>query len=157
MAYASIVPYADKTYCSAYMAERLNSDAWTDTAADQDKALAQATRAIDELPLVGTKQETTQVREFPRSVDSPTTTIPVEVQNACCELALSLMQGNTTEELTASVGVSGESVGDASISYEGERGAAAILDDQYGLPSREAFSMLAPWIKDQTQIDLTRV
>ena len=155
MAYAAVVPYADKTYCTAYMGERMDSDAWTDRASDQDAALASATRAIDELPLVGTKQETTQVREFPRSVDDDTD-IPVEVQNACCELALSLLQGNTTEELMASVGVSAESVGDASTSYDGERGAAAVLDDQYGLPSREAFSMLAPWIKDQSVIDLTR-
>lgn len=155
MAYAAIVPYADKTYCSAYMAERLNSSEWADNASDQDAALAQATRAIDELPLVGIKQESVQVREFPRSVDVDTD-IPVEVQNACCELALSLLQGNTTEELMASVGVSGENVADAGINYEGERGAAAILDDQAGLPSREAYSMLAPWIVDLAEIDLIR-
>ena len=155
MAYAAIVPYADKTYCSAYMAERLNPDAWTDNVASQDAALAQATRAIDELPLVGTKQESDQVREFPRSVDTDTD-IPVEVQNACCELALSLLQGNLTEELMHGVGVASEGVGDTAVSYTGERGAAALLDDQAGLPSREAYSMLAPWIVDQSTIDLIR-
>ncbi len=157
MVYVPIVSYADETYADAYLAQRLGTDAWGNAdAADKPKALAEATRLIDLVPLVGVKQDDEQVREFPRDVDDGEE-VPAEVQDACCEVALALLQGKTLDQLSASIGVAAESTGDASISYTGERGGMALVDESYGLPSPTAASLMAPWIADRTEIDLTRV
>lgn len=164
MTYQAITPYADKTYGDAYFGERLGTDDWDGASdADKAKALKMATRMIDQLPLVGQKcdTETPQAREFPRDVDpgcaDESGDVPDEVSQACCEVAIALLQGNLPEELDASVGVTSESVGDASVSYGGQRGAAALVDEYFGLPSRTAAQMLAPWLADTDVIDLTRV
>ncbi len=156
--YQAIVPYADVTYATAYFAERIDRDAWSDAGANQLPALQQATLTIDQLPLVGSKCDDAQLREFPRSVDDcDAVDLPVEVMNACCEVAIALLEGKTASKLDASVGKSSETVGDASVAYTGDRGAAALSDEYFGLPSRTAAQLLAPWIVDQEQIDLTRV
>jgi hypothetical protein len=155
--YTAIEPYADLTYGNAYMAERLGAEKWDD--ADdptKTKALKEATRLIDLVPLVGTKWDEDQAREFPRSVDDEGE-VPIEARDACCEVALALLQGRTFDRLSRTVGMTAESTGDASASYAGERGAMALIDESYGLPSPIAASMLAPWISDRSQIDLTRV
>lgn len=157
MAYVAIVPYADETYADAYLAQRLGTDAWDNaTSGDKPKALAEATRLIDLVPLVGVKYDEDQEREFPRDVDEGGE-VPAEVQDACCEVALALLQGKTLDQLSASIGVAAESTGDASISYTGERGDMALVDESYGLPSPTAASLMAPWIADRNEIDLTRV
>lgn len=156
--YQAIVPYADVTYATAYFAERIDRDAWSDAGANQLPSLQQATLTIDQLPLVGSKCDDAQLREFPRSVDDcDAADLPVEVMNACCEVAIALLEGKTASKLDASVGKSSETVGDASVAYAGDRGAAALSDEYLGLPSRTAAQLLAPWIVDQEQIDLTRV
>lgn len=157
MAYTPIVPYADETYADAYLAQRLGVEAWDNAASgDKPKALAEATRLIDLVPLVGVKQDDEQVREFPRDVDDGEE-VPTEIQDACCEVALALLQGRTLDQLSASIGVASESTGDASVSYTGERGGLALVDESYGLPSPTAASLMAPWIADRSEIDLTRV
>ncbi len=155
--YVAIVPYADRTYGNAYFLQRVGSEDWTGaTDADKDAALAEATRLMDLLPLVGNKQDNAQVREFPRDVDDGTE-VDTEVVNACCEVALALLQGNTLDQLSESVGLTAEGTGDASASYAGERGAMALVDDSFGLPSPTAARQLAPWIEDPREIDITRV
>lgn len=156
--YEAIVPYADVTYATAYFAERLDSEAWAADAAKQLPSLQQATLTIDQLPLVGSKCDDTQLREFPRSVDDcDAVDLPVEVMNACCEVALALIQGKTPSKLDAKAGRTGETVGDTAVTYESGRAGAALTDEYFGLPSRTAAQLLAPWIVDQEQIDLTRV
>lgn len=157
MAYVPIVPYADRAYGDAYFVQRLNTTEWTSaTDALKDAALAEATRTIDLLPLVGIKYGNTQVREFPRSVDDGGVIDPA-VLDACCEVAIAFLQGKTADQLAESVGVASESSGDASVSYTGERGGMALMDESFGLPSPVAAGLLAPWIEDPTNIDLTRV
>ncbi len=157
MPYTAITPYADETYADAYLAQRLGTDAWDNaTVGDKPKALAEATRLIDLVPLVGVKYDEDQAREFPRDVDEGGE-VPDEVLAACSEVALALLQGRTLDQLSTSVGVSSESTGDASVSYTGERGGMALVDESYGLPSPTAASLIAPWIADRSEIDLTRV
>lgn len=157
MAYVPIVPYADEAYADAYFAQRLGAEKWTGAVSeDKPKALAEATRLIDLVPLVGVKYDEEQPREFPRDVDEGGE-VPAEVMDACCEVALALLQGRTLDQLSASIGVASESTGDASISYTGERGDMALVDESYGLPSPTAASLIAPWISDRSEIDLTRV
>lgn len=157
MAYVPIVPYADEAYGTAYHAERLNSGKWdTADSATRVKALKEATRLIDLVPLVGQKYDEDQVREFPRDVDEGGE-VPSEIQDACCEVALSLLQGLGMDQLSSSIGIASESTGDASVSYAGERGGMALVDESFGLPSPTAASLMAPWIADTSNIDLTRV
>lgn len=156
MVYIPIVSYADRAYGDAYFLQRIGADTWTAASdGDKDKALAEATRLIDLLPLVGVKWDVTQVREFPRSVDDEGVIDPA-VNDACCEVAIALLQGRTPDQLSSSVGVAAESTGDASVTYTGERGGMALVDESFGLPSPTAASLLAPWIEDPREIDLTR-
>lgn len=158
MAYTTVVPYADVTYANAYFADRLDSAAWTGAAANQLPALKQATVAIDKLPLVGEVCVEGQVREFPRDVDDCTVGgIPDDVSQACCEVAIAYLQGKTPQKVDKSVGRSSESVGDAAVAYEDGRGAAGAYDDFSGLPSRLAAQLMAPWMTDDSEIDLSRV
>jgi hypothetical protein len=157
MAYVPIVPYADRTYGDAYFLQRLNTEDWDNaTQANQDKALAEATRLIDLLPLVGYKYDEAQVREFPRSVDDEGVIDPA-VPDACCEVAIALLGGNTLDQLASSVGIKAESLGDSAVTYTGERGAMALVDESFGLPSPVAARLLAPWIEDPENIDITHV
>jgi len=158
MAYAVITPYADETYADAYFGERLNTDEWDAAdSATKVKALKMATREIDHLPLVGSKCDSTQARQFPRDVDDCTAGIPAEVSNCCCEVAIELLRGKTSEELNDYLGVSAEQTGDASVTFSGERGDAALSDEFFGLPSQEAAQWIAEWVVDQSVIDVTRV
>lgn len=161
MAYASITPYADETYGDAYFAERLNSAAWDSAdSTNKEKALKHATRMIDLLPLVDVKCDDTQAREFPRSVDDgcadESGDVPAEVQDACCEIAIALLENKSLEQLSSNSGIKSKRVGDASQSYADGRGRMALADDNLGLPSPTAARMLAPWISDEA-IDLSRV
>ena len=158
MAYVPIVPYADKAYAAAYFADKIDGVAeWNAGAAKQDAALAQSTKQIDLLPLVGNKCDSTQIREFPRDVDDCAADIPIPVMDACCEVALALINGLTPEAIDSTVGIASENAGDAATSYTGERGDAAPFDDYNGLPSKTAVQLLAPWIVDSEEIDTTRV
>jgi len=154
MAYTPIVPYADVAYGDAYFADRLGADAWT--GANKEKALKQATQMIDLLPLVGTKYDETQANQFPRSCDE-NGVVPDEVMQACCEVAIALLEGKTVKTMSAAVGVVAERVGDSSTEYaEGGRGGMALYDEAYGLPSITAAQLLAPWLEDMESIDITR-
>jgi len=154
VAYIPIVPYADVTYADAYFAERIDSEAWT--GANKEKALKQATQAINLLPLVGAKYDSSQVNQFPRSCDE-NGVIPDEVMQACCEVAVALLEGKTVKKLSGAVGLDAEQVGDSSVQYtDGGRGAMALYDEAYGLPSIVAAQLLAPWLEDMGSIDVTR-
>jgi len=161
MAYAAITPYADVTYADAYFAERLNTTAWTGASAgDKLAALKQSTRSIDLLPLVDEKCDDTQEREFPRTVDEGCADgsgdVPAAVQDACCEIAIALLENKSLEQLSQNLGIKSKRVGDASQSYADGRGRMALFDDNLGLPSPTAARMLAPWIADEA-VDLSRV
>lgn len=152
MAYVSIVPYADQTFADAYAAERMNSSAWT-SASNADKliALKNATRYLDTLWFVGEKTDVDQAREFPRNGD---TEIPYEVQEACCETAIELLEGNSVKKMQGDSNLASESTGDASASYVGSRNQ---LDENRGVISPAVLALLVPWLKDSEIIRIDRV
>src|ERR1043166_2427918 len=141
MSFQATVPYADLNYANTYFDERLQTTIW-DKATDlaRNKALKSATRFINQLNLIGTKTTQDQVNEFPRLGDD---TVPDEVCQACCELALSFLSGNPLSELGDQAGVTSTSVGDASTSF-GPRGKQTVLDQNLGCPSPEAARLLSP-------------
>jgi len=100
----SITPYATLEEAQSYFDDcRLNAESWDNsTPENQLKALKSATISIDRLNFKGSKVDPTQANEFPRITgrlpsDStrviPSTGIPRDIQVACCELALSLLDG----------------------------------------------------------------
>ncbi len=150
----AVVPYADATYGDAYFADRLGTTKWDAAdAATKAKALAHATRLIDTLNYISRKYDDAQEREFPRSGFE--NTIPTEVQDACCEVALELLNGKFPESADGSVGKTSEAVGDASVSYSD--GGRDLYSENMGLPSRTAARLLHPWLRNPRSVRLRRV
>ncbi len=151
--YVATIPYADRAYADMYFSERLKAELWTGATDDnKDKALKMATRIIDTLNFVGFKNDFDQIREFPRNGEA---SIPTEAIDACCEVAMELLRGNTLEKMMAAIGISSESIGDASRSYEAG-GALQLLDANLGLPSQMAARYLSIWLKDEEVFDIVR-
>jgi hypothetical protein len=129
--------YVSLEEANEYFSDRLHADAWAEAAdADKDKALVMATKAIDRQPLSGRKTVSSQPLAFPRY---PDTEIPKEVQEACCEEALALLErGNSQRRKLQQEGVQSLSLGNMSETY--------ITGAGKGLLSQEAKELLRPWL-----------
>lgn len=130
------------SYCTieeanAYFSGRLHAESWAGaTETDKEKALKQATKAIDRLPLKGRKADTTQALAFPRH---PDTEVPEAVKEACCEEALALLEhGNSQRRKLQQEGVQSFTLGNMSETYAAGAGK--------GLLSQEAKELLRPWL-----------
>jgi hypothetical protein len=110
--------YASESVADDYFDERLNVAAWTDADADdRARALISATRWVDTLDFLGTKADTAQALQWPRSgvrdadsrfgSDIPDDEIPVAVTYATCEVALEFLNAGTTDlwRVDATLGV----------------------------------------------------
>jgi len=129
--------YVDLVEANEYFSSRLHADAWAEASdADKEKALKQATKEIDRMPLKGRKATDTQELAFPRY---PDTEIPKEVQEACCEEALALLErGNSQRRKLQQEGVQSFSLGNMSETYTAGAGR--------GLLSQEAKELLRLWL-----------
>src|SRR3972149_1118119 len=88
---SNMTAYLSESAASDYFANRLNTGAWDDAdPADQLKALLMATDAIDRLNFLSEKADDTQEHQFPRLGDI---VVPQDIQEACAELALRLLDG----------------------------------------------------------------
>jgi len=129
--------YVNLTEANEYFSDRLHADAWAEVAdADKEKALAMAAKAIDRQPLKGRKTDTAQTLAFPRY---PDTEIPKEVQEACCEEVLAILEsGNSQRRKLQKEGVQSFSLGNMSETFAAGAGK--------GLLSQEAKELLRPWL-----------
>lgn len=144
--------YLDSASSATYFAERLGTEAWDNASAtDRTKALAMATRFIDALPFVLTKTADDQEHAFPRD---GMTTIPQEILDACCEVALAFLKGRTPDAVDESSRVQSESIGDVSATYAGSR--ADALAGPYGIPSTEALRLLSKWLRPLDSLSVER-
>lgn len=145
--------YADPAFAESYFSERLDADAWDDASTTtQLKALKQATREMDVFEYAGFKTDAEQPNEFPREGD---TDVPIEVQQACCEVAIALLEGQTLSKAFKKQGITSEGVGDASVSY-GESGGAAGFEASGNLPSMQAYRLLREFLADQSEFEILR-
>ena len=131
-----------ESYCTIeeaneYFAGRLHAESWGQADdSTKEKALRQATRAIDRQPLKGRKNDPAQVLAFPRY---PDTEVPEVVKEACCEEALALLErGNSQRRKLQQEGVQSFSLGNMSEVYVPGAGR--------GLLSQEAKELLRPWL-----------
>ena len=120
-----------------YFAGRLYAESWGETSdADKEKALRQATKEIDRQLLKGRKATDTQELAFPRY---PDTEVPEAVKEACCEIALALLErGNSQRRKLQQEGVQSFTLGNMSETYAPGAGK--------GLLSQEARELLRPWL-----------
>jgi len=129
--------YIDIDGADEYFAGRLHAERWGETSdADKEKALRQATKEIDRQLLKGRKATDAQELAFPRY---PDTEIPEAVKEACCEIALALLEkGNSQRRKLQQEGVQSFSLGNMSETYTPGAGR--------GLLSQEAKELLRPWL-----------
>jgi len=129
--------YCTIEYADQYFKNRLHAESWGETSeADKEKALKQATRAIDRQLLKGRKATDTQELAFPRY---PDTEVPEAVKEACCEEALAILErGNSQRRKLQQEGVQSFTLGNMSETYAPGAGR--------GLLSQEAKELLRPWL-----------
>lgn len=129
--------YIDIDGADEYFAGCLHAESWSGADSEtKEKALRQATRSIDRMPLMGRKTDLHQPLAFPRY---PDTEIPEAVKEACCEEALALLErGNSQRRKLQQEGVQSFSLGNMSETFAAGAGK--------GLLSQEAKELLRPWL-----------
>jgi len=129
--------YCTIEYANEYFAGRLHAESWSGADSEtKEKALRQATRSIDRMPLRGRKTDLHQPLAFPRY---PDTEIPEAVKEACCEEALAILEsGNSQRRKLQREGVQSFTLGNMSETY--------IAGAGKGLLSQEAKELLRPWL-----------
>ena len=129
--------YIDIDGADEYFAGRLHAESWGQADDEtKEKALKQATKEIDRQPLTGRKAVDDQALAFPRYPDEE---IPVAVKEACCEIALALLErGNSQRRKLQQEGVQSFTLGSMSETYAPGAGR--------GLLSQEAKELLRPWL-----------
>ena len=129
--------YCTIEYADEYFKKRLHAESWGEADdSTKEKALKQATRAIDRQLLKGRKTNPEQELVFPRY---PDTEVPEAVKEACCEEALTMLErGNSQRRKLQQEGVQSFALGNMSESYVAGAGK--------GLLSQEAKELLRPWL-----------
>jgi hypothetical protein len=138
-----ITPYCNISEAQDYFDDsRLNAEAWDDSSSEKQlKALKQATRMIDRLSFKGTKTYLDQINEFPRC---GLFVIPQDIQIACCELALTLLDGVDPDLEEEDLGAISEGYSTVRVALDPN-----IRKDHIraGVPSVEAWKHLLPYLK----------
>lgn len=135
-----------------YFTTRLNSDAWDDaTDAEQTAALTMASKAIDQLNFAGDVTDSDQEHQFPRGGDEE---IPQDVKDACCELALSLLDGVDPELEYENLSMVSQSFGTVKSTYDRTNRPSHIVA---GIVSIVAWRLLLPYLRDPLTLEVTRV
>ena len=129
--------YCTIEYADEYFSGRLHAEIWGQAdESTKEKALKQATRAIDRQLLRGRKTNPEQELAFPRHPDPE---VPEAVKEACCEIALALLErGNSQRRKLQQEGVQSFTLGNMSETYAPWAGRVLI--------SQEAKELLRPWL-----------
>lgn len=145
-----------------YFQTQLNSDAW-DCASPTDKAKAviSATRLMNNLAYIGVKVYPNQFNEFPRRITKfdfqilpQQIRVPDAIRIACCEIALSLLDGVDLEFAIPGIAVQDDRYSNLRTSYK-----LNIIDEHVraGIPSATAWLYIKPYLADPGAINLGRV
>lgn len=144
--------YGTQSRANIYFSKRLNTRIWDSAIySDREAALITATRAIDKLNFAGDKNDSTQALQFPRGDD---TEIPVNIEYATYEIALMLLDGTDMDQEAESLGVMSEAYSGVRTTYD-----VSYVNNHIraGIPSIEAWDYLLPFLRDPTQLRLSRV
>lgn len=128
--------YGSVSQADEFFASRLNK--WSGTPEQKAKALAHATMLIDRLEYNGQKPEG-QPLEFPRGAGA----VPVQIERATYLIAQRLLEG---------YGQSGSgSYGPARLASK-----APQPGETHGIPSAQAFNLLAPFLREEQAFAVKR-
>jgi hypothetical protein len=135
-----------------YFNYKLDSSDWDlATIKDREKALIQATRAIDKLNFLHDKFNIDQTLQFPRGVSEA---VPIEIEYACYEIAIKLLGGIDVDVEAKTLGVMSESYTGIRTAYD-----PSFVNEHIraGIPSIEAWEYLKPFLRDSRTVKLLRV
>ena len=152
----TITPLASVAYGDAYFAARLHTTAWFDSTSDQKlAALVQSTAAFNRLQFQGRKYQCDQVNEWPRLIaGQPIPCMPTDIQDACCENAIRLLDGFDIEIERRDMNVTARGYSSVRTSYNTNFPSAYIAA---GISSSVAWDLLMPWFNDFGVIGVKRV
>ena len=144
--------YGTVSGAQAYFDTRLFTSDWDDaTNNDREKSLSMATRAIDRLNFAGDRFDESQDLQFPRGDDE---TVPIEIEYATYECALSYLGGVSIDQEIRNLGIS-------SFQFNGVQDVfnSSVVNEHYraGIPSAEAWIYLRPFLRDPRQFLMSRV
>ena len=144
--------YATTSDMTTYLTGVLITDMWDEaTLAEKNKALIMATRAIDRLDFQGEKYDEDQTAQFPRGDD---TTVPQDIIDANCALALALLDGVDPEQEVESLRLKSQGYASARVTYDSDFVPEYI---RAGIPSKTAWNYLKPYLRDIEQISVSRI
>lgn len=176
--------YGTLSGANQYFDQRLHSDSWLNSAAtDRPKALTEATRIIDGLNYKGVKHavwlimyeyssstekeekilvdqptrdaiiaaDATQAMEFPRGKDASP---PTEIEWACYEIALTLLEGFDSEDAAEKLNVVRQAYSAVRTTYTADSSASEYL--VYGIPTARVWRWLRPYLTDSRLIRISR-
>lgn len=152
VANGSTVPmYGSIEKADNYFSQMLEGQRWMSTdRLRKSQALISATRRIDRLNFMGCKHDVLQPLQFPRGTD---TLVPVDIEQACFELAQELLKGvdpNTERDnQLATVQAFGQ------LRSEFDR-SSVLPYISAGIPSATAWNLLLPYLWEQRGIELRR-
>jgi len=146
-----MTPYIEIVDAQLYFDDRLNTDEW-DYADDEKKlkALKMATLAIDRLNFRGEMADEAQEHQFPRGTD---TTVPTDITNACCEIALKLL-----EDIDPDMEYSDLTINHHQFSFVRNTQDRSFAQPHVvaGIPSPTAWKMLLPYLRDAGSVSIIR-
>jgi hypothetical protein len=145
---AKLVTVAD---AEQYFGTQLSSRAWeAASSSEKDKALIEASRLISALSFSGSKTVSTQDLAFPRN---GATVIPNQIQMACAELALALLNGFDPETEIRNLRLSSEGFMGARSTYNQALVPRHLVN---GIVSAKAWGLIRPYLSDPNAIAICR-
>ena len=144
--------YISVSAATDYFANRLNTQPWDDAVGtDCEKALNMATDAIDRLNFLGEKADSSQENQFPRLGD---TEVPQDIQEACAEIALRLLDGVDPELEFENLTMVSQGYANVKSTYDRTNAPEHIVA---GIPSITAWRKIKPYLRDFRSISMNRV
>lgn len=138
-----------------YLQGRMFAEKWFSATPDRkEMALAHATKIIEALSFRGLKVTTTQVLSWPRIlISGAAPEFPQEIRDACCEIALALLNGIDPEKEFRNVSKIRQGYGSL-----GHAKDTNLIDRNFvnGVPSMSAWNLLHPYLMDVAQAVMYR-
>lgn len=150
---SSTVPtYGTVEQADNYFSQTLEGQRWMHTPREKKfKALVSATKRINRLNFSGYKAQADQPLQFPRGTD---TLVPVDIQQACFELAQVLLKGVDPDTEADNALVTLQGYGGLRTEFDRSSHQPWMLS---GIPNKYAWDLLWPYLDDVRGIELVRV
>jgi hypothetical protein len=146
--------YVTIAEADTYFATKLFADAWNNASTDnKQKALYEATRAINMLNYTGSKADADQEHEFPRDIED-SVSYNDDVKQACYEIAIALLDGVDPQKERENVNLESQAFAGVRATYN----RASVQEHvNAGIVSSTAWAYLRRWLRDSKIVRIYRV